>query len=582
MSKLLTTKKARKVKNADEFIKELTKLSDAAIGVVFVRTREPYRAQDSLYEWAIQQNKDFKVWTILSGWQSYAVSGEGSEAIVNGETVEIDTSRPISKDGIISMDKALLKVSETFPNDGCYVVMNGHPFLEGPYVKQFIKQHVQDALNSDKRLIWLVPDWLTVPQELEDDVYVLDYKTPSHKELKLVWDDHKLSLEKDCLTHFKNEDVDLIIQNSIGMTAMEFDSALAIAFVENKERLSSKHDNPITPQEIINVIMKAKVEVIKKTDILELMPPATMDEVGGLDNLKHWLQMRTGAFTEEAQEFGVDQPKGMLVVGPPGCGKSLVAKATSSVLNIPCIKLDIGRVFQQFVGQSEQRMRSALNQVEGMAPCVLFIDEVDKGLGGAMGGGDSGTTSRVFGTLLTWLQERDNSLSPIFVIMTANNVIGLPPELMRRGRLDEIFAVTFPNVEERKTILRIHVEKRGHSLPDDAYTQIAEHTHDFVGAELEAVVKDAITTCFYSGSRELTANHIINEAKAIVPLSKAFADKVSAMAKWAEDNAKPASSGKYESITSAKTTTSYRRGGRGGKLTSDGVRRPKRKGLTDN
>jgi SpoVK/Ycf46/Vps4 family AAA+-type ATPase len=205
-------------------------------------------------------------------------------------------------------------------------------------------------------------------------------------------------------------------------------------------------------------------------------------------------------------------------------------------------------------------MRQALNHVEAMAPCVLLIDEVDKALGGSSGTGDSGTTSRVCGTLLTWLQERNNDQSPIFIIMTANNIVGLPPELMRRGRLDEIFAVNFPNHTERQEILKIHVERRGHKLTAEDYYNVASCTKDFVGAELEAIVKDSITLCFYNKEKKLKGEHLIEEAKNIIPLSRAFADKVKAMNDWAKNNAKPASALGTETVVLPKKDGVIRRG----------------------
>jgi len=574
MAKLLTSKKARTTKAADTFKSELTKLSDAAIGVILIRTREPYRCQEALYDWSLEQEKDFKVWNILAGWQSFARPNDVMHG-PNGKGIEVDVSIPTSNDiKTIPISAALKAIRTTFPDKGCYVLMNAHHFLEAPDVQQYIKQMVQDALNDDRRTLIIVPEFVNIPQGIEDDVCLLEFKPPSHQELKAIWLDHKENLDATALTHIKPDQVDLLVQNAIGMTALEFDTALSIALVQNRDRLMPKSKNPVTVKDIIDVVMRTKVDVIKKTDILELMPSADMKEVGGLELLKEWLKMRSSAFSEEAKKFGVDQPKGMLVVGPPGCGKSLAAKATASVLNIPCLKLDIGRVFGQYIGQSESRMRQTLQLVEGMAPCVLLIDEVDKALGGIGGGGDSGTSSRVLGTLLTWLQEHNNEQSPIFIIMTANNITGLPPELMRRGRMDEIFAVNFPNHLERKQILQIHTEKRGHKLTDAEYSQIASASKEFVGAELEAIVKDGITACFYSNGKKLKVEHVLAEAKGIVPLSKAFAEQVKAMNVWAKNNAKPASA-HIPDPEDVLTSNNRMRG-------SSGIRKRRVRNLTDN
>jgi SpoVK/Ycf46/Vps4 family AAA+-type ATPase len=530
----MTSTAARTVRHADEFKERLTVVSDAAIGVILIRTREPYRCQEVLQDWAVEMEMDFRVWTILTGWQQFP------QPLANADEA-IDITIPVSSDKVLDINKAFSAVSDGFPEDGCFIAMNCQYAFENPAFQQHIKAHVQRALSKRQRIILLCPEGAEMPSAIEDDIYVLDFKAPSHIELRGLWENMTSNVEDACKPDFDEDDVDLIVQNSLGMTGLEFETALAMAFVELRGRMSGDEEPPVEPQDFIHIIMRSKIEVIKRTDLLELMPEAKMDEVGGLDLIKEWLELRKLGYTDEAKEYGIEPPKGVLVVGPPGSGKSVFAKAAAGVLGVPLIKFDIGKVFGKFVGDSEANMRKALALVEAMAPCSLLVDEIDKGFGGVGGSNDGGTTMRVFGTFLTWMQERQQTQTPIFVIATANNVQGLPPELLRKGRFDEIFAVTFPGPSERAQIVKIHLEKRGHNLPDADIRKVAEATPEYVGAELEAIV---LETLYRSLAKKLKAPSIeimLDEARQIVPVSRAFPEKVKHMNEWAKNNAKPAS-----------------------------------------
>lgn len=594
-SNILTNTKSIKSKSSDLFKECITDLSEASIGVIVVKTRETVRCMDIIQDWCNEQIEvddidqsllehaevlpkgwDFKQWDILSGWCSYITSAEYVQRAANDEDIA-HYSIPVERDGKANINEALKAIYEKHgygadfdesvsESNGCgYAINLVHHFWENPAFIQHVRQFAREALHKPIRLFLVIPDWEDVPADLEDDVAIIALDTPTHNDLKAIWQKSLQSLDSNAYSHFTEKDVDVIAQNAAGMTEMEFENAIVLCHVRNADRLFAtepkikkkikKSKSLITVDDVLSALMQHKTEAVKRTDVLEYMPPATMDDVGGLENLKQWISVRKKAFGEDARKFGVEPPKGMLVVGPPGAGKSLVSKAVSSTLQVPCFKLDIGRVFGRYVGESEKRMRKALKTVEDASPCVLLVDEIDKGLGGVGGGGDSGTTSRVFGTLLTWLQERSNEESPIFIIMTANNVTGLPPELMRRGRLDEIFAVTFPNVNERAEILKIHCEKRGHKLSEADYKIIAkDYTDRFVGAELEAIVKDAIIEAFDEGAEKLEARHLIAQTSNIKPLAVAFADKVQAMTTWAENNARPASTEVKKKALPAGTT----------------------------
>lgn len=290
----------------------------------------------------------------------------------------------------------------------------------------------------------------------------------------------------------------------------------------------------------------------------------SVPDVGGLDLLKTWLDQRMGTFSStKAREFGLPEPKGLLLLGTPGSGKSLTAKTVAKRAKLPLLRLDAGRLFGGLVGQSEMQTRQAIEAAEACAPCVLWIDEIEKGLAGSSGGGDSGTSARVFGAILTWLQDKT---SPVFVVATANRINMLPPELLRKGRFDEIFYVGLPTKEEREEILQIHLTKRKRTLPSGSMLQLLGATDGFSGAELEQAIIDGMFTA-YAANRDLEARDILAAIQATKPLSVTMKDEIRAIEAWARDRARPASS--RRGLTTPDTVTPTEPG------TFMGPRRPK-------
>ena len=266
----------------------------------------------------------------------------------------------------------------------------------------------------------------------------------------------------------------------------------------------------------IELVIDEKKQIVKKSGILEMVSVTEgMDDIGGLDGLKAWLDQKAKIMADlpRARKFGVESPKGAMIVGMPGCGKSLTAKATSARLGLPLLRLDIGSLMGRYVGDSEANMRRALTLAETVSPCVLWVDELEKAFTG-IGGGSTSTgseiTSRLFGYFLTWMQEKTK---PVFVLTTANDVSSLPPELKRKGRFDEIFFVDFPNEDERAAILKVHLKKRKKYDPRIDVKQLARQTDDFSGADLEGVVKDAIEDAFLEGEAELGTGHLLRSMK---------------------------------------------------------------------
>jgi SpoVK/Ycf46/Vps4 family AAA+-type ATPase len=254
------------------------------------------------------------------------------------------------------------------------------------------------------------------------------------------------------------------------------------------------------------------------------------------------MEQRKGTFTPEAKEYNITPSRGALVIGPPGTGKSLVAKAAGSILNLPVVRFDVGRVFGSYIGQSEQSMRGALGMLDAMAPIVLMLDEIDKGFSGMAGGSnDSGTTSRVFGTFLTWMQERDQVNRPVFLIMTANRIDGLPPELLRKGRVDEIWSVNQPSEPEREAIISIHARKRNQEIEEADMPALVRITDGLVGAEIESLIEDALVMSFSDGDPTIDYNSLEKAKAYLKPMSVTRATEFAAMRAWAEKNARPAS-----------------------------------------
>ena len=287
---------------------------------------------------------------------------------------------------------------------------------------------------------------------------------------------------------------------------------------------------PLNPNDI-DLILEEKQQTIRQTQILEFYPASErISDIGGLDNLKDWLLKRGGAFSEKARQYGLPHPRGLMLVGIQGTGKSLTAKAIAHHWHLPLLRLDVGRLFGGLVGESESRTRQMIQLAEALAPCILWIDEIDKAFAGFDGGGDSGTTSRVFGTFITWLAEKS---SPVFVVATANNIQSLPPEMLRRGRFDEIFFVGLPTQEEREAIFSVHLSRlRPHNLSSYDMTRLAYETPDFSGAEIEQSLIEAMHIGF-SQNRDFTNEDVLEAVSQIIPLARTAQQQIEALQAWA-------------------------------------------------
>ena len=363
----------------------------------------------------------------------------------------------------------------------------------------------------------------TVPKELEKFTSILDIPNMSKDEIEK----YILKFSKDNNIKVDEKDIGEVAISLKGLTKLEIDHVLNM-IIESKNNIS------ISGRDII---IKEKGQIIKKSSILEIIDfKEKIEDIGGLEGLKEWLKSKAQVFRrlDEAKKFGVDTPKGVLLVGMPGCGKSLAAKASARLFNVPLLRLDIGRLLGKYVGESEHNMRVALKTAESISPCILWIDEIEKAFAGInQDGGASDITKRLFGQFLTWLQEKENT---VFVVATANDITAFPPEFLRKGRFDEVFFIDFPNEEERERIFEIHLEKRGKLTDDIDINKLAKKTEGYCGADIEEVVKNAVENIFIletknEEEKEITTQDLLESAKNIDSLTNILADKIEILKK---------------------------------------------------
>ena len=367
--------------------------------------------------------------------------------------------------------------------------------------------------------IIVVTETETVPKELEKFTSILDIPNMSKDEIEK----YILKFSKDNNIKVDEKDIGEVAISLKGLTKLEIDHVLNM-IIESKNNIS------ISGRDII---IKEKGQIIKKSSILEIIDfKEKIEDIGGLEGLKEWLKSKAQIFRrlDEAKKFGVDTPKGVLLVGMPGCGKSLAAKASARLFNVPLLRLDIGRLLGKYVGESEHNMRVALKTAESISPCILWIDEIEKAFAGInQDGGASDITKRLFGQFLTWLQEKENT---VFVVATANDITAFPPEFLRKGRFDEVFFIDFPNEEEREKIFKIHLEKRGKLNDKIDIKKLAKETIGYCGADIEEVVKMTVEIIFNVEDIEneedskLTTQDLLDSIKSIDSLSNILADKI--------------------------------------------------------
>jgi len=485
---------------------ELSILVQAQYPLIYLVTSEEERAEQSIAR--IAQNRRVFVWTVTHG------------------IVEYGQPKQATQHNTVSPEAAIQWVVQQ-RDPGIFIFKDLHPFITSPGVTRWLRDAIASFKGTDKIIILMSP-FQEVPLELEKDLVVLDFALPDLGELNLVLSQQ---LDRMKTRRTTTEVREKLLKATLGLTKDEAEKVYRKAFVKAGK---------LTEEEV-DIVLSEKKQLIRRNGILEYIEEdETLKSIGGLEELKRWLTQRSDAFTERAREYGLPQPKGMLILGVPGCGKSLIAKTTARLWGLPLLRLDMGRVYDgSMVGRSEANLRNALKTAESISPAILFIDELDKAFAGSTGSADSdgGTSSRIFGSFLTWMQEKT---SPVFVMATANRVERLPGEFLRKGRFDEIFFVDLPTPEERQDIFNIHLTKRRSDITRFDLEQLAKVADGFSGAEIEQAIIAAMYEAF-AQDREFTQLDIIAAIKSTLPLSRTMMEQVSALRDWARQRARPAS-----------------------------------------
>lgn len=495
------------------WLEELDILIRARYPLLYLVSWEEHRVDTILAELARSHGKALFHWSITRGLRSVS----GSRAPINAE----ETRNPV--DALTAVEKL---------NEPALVVLKDfHPYLEDKGVVRAVRE-LAHFLKSTFTTVILLGPTLSIPVELEKELSVIDVPLPGYNDLMNLLKEIVAVVRKGnkATVELSREHADQIIKAALGLTLSEAENAFAKAIA---------HDGKLGVEDIKR-IQDEKRQVIRKNGLLEYYPPdETLGNVGGLQNLKAWLSQRTAAFGERARQFGLPEPRGVLLLGVQGCGKSLTAKAISAHWNLPLLRLDMGRIFSGLIGSSEENLRKAIRAAESVAPVVLWVDEIEKGLSGVASSstGDSGVSARVFGTLLTWLQEKT---APVFVVATANRIEGLPPEVLRKGRFDEIFFIDLPEQAERREIFRIHLHRRRRAPANYDLEALASLSDGFSGAEIEQAVIAGLYEAFAEGV-ELAQPHLVRSIKETFPLSVTMRDEISRLRVWAKGRTRPAS-----------------------------------------
>lgn len=496
---------------------ELEVLIRARYPIIHVVTWEERRVEQQLRLFAAQRTKQLYCWSVTTG------------------LVKSTAGQPVSRTkGLADPVEALDAVIE-HKEPAIYLFKDFHFFMRPRDCNTAVIRKLREvalALSDSYKTLVITSPLLDIAAELQKDVCVLDYPLPERVDFDALLNRicADVSEHTNISIDLQPEDREKLVRAALGLTLQEAENVFAKTIV-NDGRLDGGD---------VSVVFSEKQQIIRKSGLLEYYESQTeMDDVGGLDVLKEWLAKRSLAFSERAREFGLPSPKGVLFVGVQGCGKSLCAKAVARMWEMPLLRFDVGRMFASLVGSSEENIRRAISVAESIAPVVLWVDEIDKAFSGSQGSAntDGGTTARVMSTFLTWLSEKQK---PVFVLATANNISQLPPELLRKGRLDEIFFVDLPTHQERRQVFEIHLRRRNRDPDKFDLERLAEAADGFSGAEIEEAIISSLYDVFYL-DKDLDTADLLESVKETVPLSKTMAEGVSALRSWANGRARFAS-----------------------------------------
>ncbi len=479
------------------FSEEFNLLLRARYPIIYIPTREEERVEAAIAQCAKQQgHRAIYIWDFVDGYQGNP-NDEGFGRRNPLQALELVEKLPATAAAI-------------------FILRDFHRFLDDIAISRKLRNLARLLKSQPKNLVLLAAQ-LAIPDDLSEVLTVQEFPLPSATEIKAEIE----RLLGSTGQSLGGRALDDLVRSCQGLSIERIRRVLARAIATH---------GAIQPEDV-DLILEEKRQTIRQTQILDFYPTTeNISDIGGLDNLKDWLVRRGGAFSESARQYGLPHPRGLLLVGIQGTGKSLTAKAIAHHWHLPLLRLDVGRLFAGLVGESESRTRQMIQLAEALSPCILWIDEIDKAFSGLDGRGDSGTTSRVFGTFVTWMAEKT---SPVFVVATANNIQALPPEMLRKGRFDEIFFVGLPTQEERREIFAVHLSRlRAHNLAHYDLDRLAYETPDFSGAEIEQILIEAMHLGF-SQTRDFTTDDILEAASQTVPLARTAKDQIDLLQTWA-------------------------------------------------
>lgn len=481
----------------NHFSQEFSLLLRACYPLIYIPTQEEERVEKAIANIGKNvNNRNIYTWDFVDGYQD------------NPNNTNVGRRNPLQA----------LEFIEKLPSNtaGIFILRDFQRFLEDISISRKLRNLARILKAQPKNIIVVAPE-INLPSELKEVFTIVEFALPQADEIKTEIQRLSSSTGQSLNEQFLGE----LVRSAQGLSLERIRRVLTRAIAQNGK----------LEEEDVELILEEKKQSIRQTQILDYYPAKEqITDIGGLDNLKEWLLRRGSAFSESARAYGLPYPRGLLLVGIQGTGKSLTAKAIAHHWHLPLLRLDVGRLFGGLVGESESRTRQMINLAEALSPCILWIDEIDKGFAGADGKGDSGTSSRVFGTFITWLAEKE---SPVFVVATANNIQNLPAEILRKGRFDEIFFVGLPSQDEREAIFNVHLTRlRPHNLKSYDIKRLAYETPEFSGAEIEQTIIEAMHLGF-SQNRDFTSEDILIAASQIIPLARTAKEQIEFLQNWA-------------------------------------------------
>jgi ATPase family associated with various cellular activities (AAA) len=501
-------------------------LINSSTPIVVMETVEEVRAVSLVRLACSDLNMAIFEWTIADG---LVRSGSGIAASAAApSSMRTDTGAPKASVYNSTDPVQALANLETMTVEAVFVLKDFHRHMDNPVVVRRLRD-VGQKFSANRRTLVLTAPSIEMPPELASLVEFLDLPLPDPARLREIIretytrmaETHTLKLQLD------SNGVDAMAANLRGLTEEESERAVSQALV-GRMGLST---------DCVTDVLDAKKALLKRSEMLEFVDATdSMASVGGLENLKNWLAQRRGAWDDHAREFGLEAPKGVIIMGVQGCGKSLCARAVAGEWKLPLVKFDTAAIYDKYIGETEKRIQKVFKVAEGLAPCVLWIDELEKvfaGSGPDSASADAGVSSRLLASFLSWMQDRK---APVFVAATCNNVTVLPPELIRKGRFDELFFVDLPNQVERKEIFGIQLRKRKRNPSDYDLDRVAAAAKGFSGSEIESAVQTALYAAF-SRKQEVNNEDLLTALSSTVPLSVTRAEEIAQLREWAKDRA---------------------------------------------